>query len=238
MLRWLGAEVHAVPAVPVTDPRHYTFQARDFAAAVPGGNAVYTNQFDNTANRDGHAATTGPEIWEQTAGGVDGFVCATGTGGTLAGVATALKAKSGGRCTVYLADPPGSVLHSYVTSRGAKMERSGGSITEGIGQGRITANLAGSLGLIDGAVRIEDSRTVECVYRLLKDEGFFIGASSALNVVAAGDLARKLGPGHTVVTMICDSATRYASRLFSKSWLEGKGLWGAVPVDCQHFAQK
>ena len=137
---------------------------------------------------------------------------------------------------MFLADPPGSVLYSYVNSKGARMDRTpGASITEGIGQGRITENLRDAVPLLDGALFIEDARTIAMVYRLLKDEGIFAGASSALNVVAAGDLARKLGPGKTVVTMICDGAHRYQGRLFSRSWLEGKKLYDAIPEDCRHL---
>jgi cysteine synthase A len=229
LLRMLGAEVHPVPAVPITDPQHYTFQARDHAKKLT--NAVWTNQFDNVHNRLAHYETTGPEIYHQTNGKLDAFVCATGTGGTLAGTAKYLKEISQNKIKIYLADPPGSVLYSYVTS--GKLEREGSSITEGIGQGRITDNLAGTV--FDGAVRIDDSRTIATVYRLLKDEGLYIGASSALNVVAAGDVARKLGPGHTIVTVICDGAARYQTRLFSKKWLESKNLFNSVPVDCRHL---
>lgn len=229
LLRMLGAEVHPVPAVPITDPQHYTFQARDQAKKLT--NAVWTNQFDNVHNRLAHYETTGPEIYHQTNGKLDAFVCATGTGGTLAGTAKYLKEISQNKIKIYLADPPGSVLYSYVTS--GKLEREGSSITEGIGQGRITDNLAGTV--FDGAVRIDDSRTIATVYRLLKDEGLYIGASSALNVVAAGDVARKLGPGHTIVTVICDGAARYQTRLFSKKWLESKNLFNSVPVDCRHL---
>lgn len=162
---------------------------------------------------------------------MDAFVCATGTGGTLAGTGRYLKEASGGRVKVFLADPPGSVLHSWVQT--GALERTGSSITEGIGQGRVTDNLKGTA--LDGSVLIEDARTVEAVYSLLRSEGLFIGASSALNCVAAGDVARKLGKGCTVVTMVCDGAHRYASRLFSKKWLEAKGLLSAVPKDCQHL---
>ena len=230
LLRALGADVRPVPAVPITDPAHYTVQAKEHAAAL-GMSACWTNQFDNTHNRQAHIETTGPEIWQQTGGRVDAFVCATGTGGTLAGVSRFLKQASAGRTKVFLADPPGSVLHSWVQS--GRLERSGSSVTEGIGQGRITDNLAGTQ--LDGSVRIEDTRTVACVFRLLKDEGLFIGASSALNCVAAGDIAAQLGPGHTVVTVIADGAARYQSRLFSRSWLEAKGLYAAVPEDCRHL---
>ena len=196
-----------------------------------GAGAVWTNQFDNVHNRQAHLETTGPEIWQQTRGRVDAFVCATGTGGTLAGVSRALKEASGRRTKIFLADPPGSVLHSWVQT--GKLERSGSSVTEGIGQGRVTDNLAGTV--IDGSLLIEDARTIACVFRLLKDEGLFVGASSALNCVAAGDVAAKLGPGHTVVTVVCDGAGRYQSRLFSRKWLEGKGLYSAVPEDCKHL---
>ena len=229
LLRMLGAELRAVPAVPITDPRHYTFQARDAAAALP--NAVWTNQFDNTDNRAAHYEGTGPEIWTQTGGRLDAFVCATGTGGTLAGTGRFLKEASGGRVKVFLADPPGSVLHAWVQT--GRLERSGSSVTEGIGQGRVTDNLAGTA--LDGSVPIEDARTIAAVFTLLRDEGLFLGASSALNCVAAGDVARLLGPGHTVVTVICDSAARYQTRLFSRSWLASKGLWEAVPEGCRHL---
>lgn len=241
LLRMLGADVRPVPAVPITDPTHYTFQARDHAAALCAAataagkapNAVWTNQFDNTANRQAHYATTGPEIWSQTGGKIDAFVCATGTGGTLAGTGRYLKEVSGGRTQVWLADPPGSVLYSWVRSGGKTLERGGSSITEGIGQGRITDNMAGTV--LDGAVQIEDPRTIATLFRLLNDEGLYIGASSALNVVAAGDVAKQLGPGHTVVTVVCDTAARYQTRLFSKAWLESKGLYSAVPPDCKHL---
>ncbi len=229
LLRMLGADVRPVPAVPITDPTHYNFQAKEAAAGLP--NAVWTNQFDNVHNRLAHYETTGPEIWAQTGGAVDAFVCATGTGGTLAGTGRFLKEASRGATRVFLADPPGSVLYSWVTA--GRLERAGSSITEGIGQGRVTDNLAGTA--LDGAVLVEDARTIAAVFRLLKDEGLYIGASSALNCVAAGDVARRLGPGHTVVTMVCDGAARYATRLFSKAWLDSKGLYAAVPEDCRHL---
>jgi cysteine synthase A len=173
LLRLLGADVRPVPAVPLADPRHYTAQARDFAASLPPGTAYYTNQFDNRANRQAHYETTGPEIWAQTGGVVDAFVCATGTGGTLSGVGASLKERSGGATRVLLADPPGSVLYSFVKT--GALERSGGSITEGIGQGRVTENLRGTA--IDDAVRVQDADTVAMLFRLLKDEGIFVGAS-------------------------------------------------------------
>jgi len=231
LLKMLGADVRPVPAVAITDPAHYTFQARDYAATLP--NAVWTNQFDNTANRRAHYETTGPELWAQTGGALDAFVCATGTGGTLAGTGAFLKAASGGKTGVYLADPPGSVLYSWVTSGGKKLERAGSSITEGIGQGRVTDNMAGAE--LDGALRIDDTRSIAMLFRLLKDEGVYVGASSALNVVAAVELAVRLGRPARVATVLADGANRYQSRLFSKSWLASKGLLDAVPEDCRHF---
>lgn len=206
------------------------------AAAVPTAPspaAVWTNQFDNVNNRRAHEETTGPELWAQTGGKLDGFVCATGTGGTLAGISRALKAASGGSTKVYLADPPGSVLYSWVTSGGTKMERSGSSITEGIGQGRITDNLADTE--LDGAIHVPDERTVAMVFRLLAEEGLFLGASSCLNVVAAYDMAQRLGRGKVVSTVLCDGAARYQSRLFSRSWLEDKGLYEAVAPEHRHL---
>lgn len=169
---------------------------------------MWTNQFDNTANREAHIKTTGPEIWRQTGGKVDAFTCATGTGGTLAGTVRYLKEISDGRVKGYLADPPGSVLYKLVETGKAEREGSG-SITEGIGQGRLTANLAPDLDLLDGAVHIPDAESIKMVYRLLDEEGLYVGASSALNVVAATEVAKRLGKGSTVVTMLCDGAYRY-----------------------------
>ncbi|TPX62483.1 hypothetical protein SpCBS45565_g06988 [Spizellomyces sp. 'palustris'] len=226
LLRMLGADVRPVPAVPFTDPANYNHQAKAFAESL--SNAVWTNQFDNVANRQAHIETTGPEIWRQTGGNLDGFVCATGTGGTLAGTARYLKEKSDGQVKVFIADPPGSVLYAY--KKEGQLTRTGdSSITEGIGQGRLTDNLAPDWELIDDAVHIPDAETIEMVYRLLDEEGIFIGASSALNVVAAAKMAQQLGPGKRIATMICDGAARYQSRLFSKAWLESKGLLDAIP---------
>lgn len=195
---------------------------------------MWTNQFDNVANRRAHDETTGPEIWAQTGHRIDAFTCATGTGGTLAGVSRSLKRLSGGKTRIFLADPPGSVLYSWVRSGGKLMERSGSSITEGIGQGRVTDNLADTV--LDGAVQVDDSRTIAMVYRLLATEGLFLGASSCLNAVAAADVARELGPGHTVVTILCDGASRYLSRLFSRSWLESKQLLQHIAPEHRHLA--
>ena len=192
-------------------------------------NAVWTNQFDNTANRQGHIETTGPEIWAQTGGKIDAFTCSSGTAGTIAGVTRYLKTVSDGRVKCYVADPPGSVIYAYVSSGGNLTERKGSSITEGIGQGRITENLKPDIDLLDGALFIADEKSIEMVYRCLDEEGLYLGASSSLNVVAAKEVAEKLGPGHTVVTILCDGAYRYAERLFSRKWLESKGLLKAIP---------
>lgn len=197
LLRMLGAEVHPVPAVAFDNPENYNHQAKRHADSLD--NAVWTNQFDNTANRRAHIETTGPEIYAQTNGEVDGFVCATGTGGTLAGTARYLKDMKGDNVKVFLADPPGSVLHSYFTSGHKLFERTGSSITEGIGQGRITDNLAPDVDIIDGSVTIQDEDTIKMLYRLLDEEGIYLGASSALNVVAAVEMAKQLGKGNIYI---------------------------------------
>ncbi|KAJ5151490.1 Cysteine synthase 1 [Penicillium canariense] len=233
LLRLLGAEVYPVPAVAFDNPDNYNHQARRHAESLD--NAVWTNQFDNTANRQAHIETTGPEIWAQTGGKIDAFTCATGTGGTLAGITRYLKTASDGRVQSFLADPPGSVLHSYIQSGGKLTDRSGGSITEGIGQGRVTDNLRPDLDLLDGSLHIADEKTIEMVYRCLDEEGLYLGASSALNVVAAKEVAEKLGKGHTVVTVLCDGAYRYADRLFSNAWLQTKNLRGAIPKHLEKY---
>lgn len=238
LLRMLGAEVYPVPAVPFENPQNYNHQAARCASGMD--NAVWTNQFDNIANRLAHLQTTGPEIWQQShgAGGLDGFVCATGTGGTLAGVTRYLKTVSDGKVKCFLADPPGSVLYSYVKSRGELSDRTGGSITEGIGQGRITNNLRPELeaNLIDDAVFVSDAESIEMVYRMLDEEGLYLGASSALNVVAAVKMAEQIGKGNRIVTILCDGASKYQSRLFSRSWLESKDLWNSLPNRLKKYA--
>ncbi|KAG0235601.1 Cysteine synthase 1 [Actinomortierella wolfii] len=234
LLRMLGAEVYPVPAVAFENPENYNHQARRHAERLE--NAVWTNQFDNTANRRAHIETTGPEIWQQLEGKVDGFTCATGTGGTLAGTARFLKEASGGKTKVFLADPPGSVLFKYIKSGGTLIERGGSSITEGIGQGRVTDNLKPDIELIDDALQIPDEESIKMVYRLLDEEGIYVGASSALNVVAAVEMAKQLGPGKNIVTILCDGAYRYQSRLFSKKWLESKNLANAIPEHLKKYA--
>ena len=218
LIEMLGAEVHKVPTVPYSNPNQYQKVAGRLAESLP--NAIWSNQFDNTANRDAHFKTTGPEIWAQTAGRVSAFVAASGTGGTFAGVSEFLKLKNPKvRCV--LADPPGSSLYEYAKN-GALKATGTGSITEGIGIGRITANMATAR--IDDAVHIEDSETVACVYRLLQEEGLFLGSTSGINVAAAVRVARELGPGHTIVTILCDGGAKYQSRLFNPEWLAQKNL--------------
>ena len=223
LLETLGAELHRVPAVPYSNPNQYQKVAARLAVAIPG--AVWSNQFDNTANRDAHVHTTGPEIWEGTRGRLDAFVAATGTGGTFAGVSQYLKSRDS-RVRCVLADPPGSSLYAWVRT-GTLAATGSGSITEGIGIGRITANLAGAP--IDDAVHVEDAETVRTVYRLLGEEGLFLGSTSGLNVAAAVRVARALGPGHTVVTVLCDGGAKYQSRLYDRTWLSSRGLAAHAP---------
>jgi cysteine synthase A len=221
-LRLIGAELREVPAVPYKNPENYIHVsgrlAEELAKREPNG-AIWANQFDNIANRDGHYRTTGPEIWRQTDGKVDGFICAVGTGGTLAGVARALRERKAD-VVIGLADPPGAALYSYYTTGELKAE--GTSITEGIGQGRVTANLEGLR--VDRPYLIEDAESVAVVFDLLKHEGLCLGASSGVNVAGAMRLARDLGPGHTIVTILCDVGTRYTSKLFNPEFLRAKDL--------------
>jgi cysteine synthase A len=217
LLRVLGAEVRAVPAKPYRDPGNYQKIAGRLAAELP--NAIWANQFDNVENRRAHYETTGPEIWADTSGGVDAFVCATGTGGSLAGIARFLKEKRES-VRIVLADPHGSALYSWI--RTGKLEAEGSSITEGIGTTRITANLEGTP--IDDAVRVGDQEAVTMVYRLLREEGLYVGGSTGINVAAAVAVAREMGPGHTIVTLLCDRGSLYFARLFNPEWLASKGL--------------
>jgi len=228
-IKVLGAEVIQVPVCPFDDPKNFNQQARQHSDRTP--NSIWGNQFDNLANKEFHTETTGPEIWEQTGGRIHAWTCGTGTGGTFAGVSTFLKSKDPS-IKAYVADPPGSVLYKWYTE--GKLERTpGGSITEGIGQGRVTENMKGAL--VDGALFIDDTRTIQMVFDLFFDEGIFVGASSALNIVAAVDVAKLLGPGHTIVTMLCDSIYNYTSRLLSRSWLENKNLLGQIPLEYHSF---
>jgi cysteine synthase A len=215
-LRMIGADLRLVPAKPFRDPGNYVHVARRLAEEL---GAVYANQFDNLANRAGHAETTGPEIWDQTDGRIDAFTCACGTGGTLAGVSDALKARRPG-VRIVLADPEGSGLYGWVKSNDLTVE--GSSITEGIGQSRVPGNLDGAA--IDDAVRIPDAEALEQVFDLLQHEGLSVGGSAGINVAAAIRVARALGPGHVIATILCDGGARYQSKLFNPIFLREKGL--------------
>jgi cysteine synthase len=218
LLRTLGADVRQVPTVPYRDPLNYQKQAGRYAESLP--DAVWANQFDNLANRQAHFETTGPEIWRQTDGRVDAFVAATGTGGTLAGISRYLKAQRPD-VRIVLADPMGSALHAWVKTGEASMSP-GPSITEGIGNSRVTDNLADTV--IDDAVQVDDPAMVSMVYRLMREDGLFLGSSSGINVCAAVATARALGPGHIIVTILCDGGGRYQSRLFNPDFLQQRGL--------------
>jgi cysteine synthase len=220
-LRTLGAEVKTVPAVPYKNPENYVKVSGRLAAELD--NAVWANQFENLANRQAHYETTAAEIWAQTDGQVDGWVAATGTGGTFAGVAMFLKEKNPQVKNV-LADPLGSALYSYVKT--GELIMNGSSITEGIGNSRVTGNLAGVT--IDDAIQIDDQECLRVVYQLLRRDGLFMGGSVGINVAAAVQLAKQMGPGHTIVTVLCDGGARYQSRLFNAEWLATKSLF--VPV--------
>jgi cysteine synthase len=221
-LKVMGARLVEVPAVPYKNPNNYVKYSGRLAAklneTLPEG-AIWANQFDNAANRQGHFETTAEEIWSQTGGEVDGFICSVGTGGTLGGVSMGLKAKRGS-IVAGVADPPGSAIFSYYAHGELKAE--GSSITEGIGQGRITANLEGVT--VDKAYQIPDAESLEAVYRLQAEEGLCLGGSSGVNIAGAIRLARDLGPGRTVVTVLCDYGTRYQSKMFNPAFLKEKGL--------------
>ena len=222
MLRLQGAELIEVPAVPYSNPDNYVKLsgrlAERMAADSPTG-AIWANQFDNVANREGHRLTTGPEIFDATEGKVDGFICAVGSGGTLGGVSMALKARNP-KIRIGLADPMGAALYSYYTT--GELKASGSSITEGIGQGRITKNLEGVE--VDVAYQIPDDEALRVVFDLAENEGLLLGGSSGVNVAGAVRLAREMGPGHTIVTPLCDSGGRYAAKMFNPEFLRSKGL--------------
>ncbi|MDO8421481.1 MAG: cysteine synthase A [Parvibaculum sp.] len=222
MLRLCGARLIEVPAVPYKDENNYVKYsgrlAAELAASEPAG-AIWANQFDNVANRQAHIETTGPEIWTQTDGKIDGFTCAVGTGGTLAGIGMALKARNK-NVKIALSDPNGAALYHFYKHGELKSE--GSSITEGIGQGRITANLVDAP--IDDAYQIPDAEALPIVFNLLKEEGLCLGGSSGINIAGAIRLARDLGPGHTIVTILCDYGTRYQTKLFNPAFLKEKNL--------------
>ena len=222
MLRLAGAELIEVPAVPYSNPNNYVRYsgrlAETLAKSEPSG-AVWANQFDNVANRNGHYQTTGPEIFDDLGGEVHGFVSAVGTGGTLAGVGMALKERDP-TIKIALADPLGAALYSYYTT--GELKSSGSSITEGIGQGRVTANLEGAP--VDFAYQITDDEALPIIFDLVIQEGLLLGGSTGINIAGAIRLARELGPGHTIVTLLCDSGARYASKLFNPAFLRSKNL--------------
>jgi len=222
MLRLCGADLRLVPAVPYRDPGNYVHVSQRIAEELdkvePNG-AIWANQFDNTANRDGHYRTTGPEIWEQTEGKVDGFICSVGTGGTLAGTSMALKERNPG-IVIGVADPMGSAIYSHFAH--GTLTSEGSSITEGIGQGRVTKNLEGAP--VDEAFQVTDAEMLPVIFDLLKHEGLCLGGSTGINVMGAIKLAERLGPGHTIVTILCDGGTRYQSKLFNPAFLKAKGL--------------
>jgi cysteine synthase A len=222
MLRLCGAELREVPAVPYRDPNNYVKVserlAKELAAREPNG-VLYANQWDNLSNRDAHVRSTGPEIWHQTDGTIDGFTCAIGTGGTLAGVSLFLKGKSKNIRTA-AADPMGAAMYSYIKTGELKSE--GTSITEGIGQGRVTRNIEGAP--IDDAYQITDEEALPLIFDLLKEEGLCLGGSSGINVAGAIRMAQEMGPGHTIVTVLADYGTRYISKLFNPTFLKEKGL--------------
>lgn len=217
LLRTLGAEVRPVPSKPYSDPDNYQHVAERLAAGLPG--AIWASQFQNTVNRQAHYDTTGPEIWRDTEGRIDAFVCSTGTGGTLAGVARCLKERDA-RVRIVLADPMGSALYNWFHAGELKAE--GSSIVEGIGISRVTPNLEGTP--LDDAVRVNDRTAVRMVHRLLNEDGLFVGGSSGINVAAAVEVARRLGPGHAIVTLLPDRGNVYADRLFNTAWLKERDL--------------
>ena len=216
MLRLCGAELREVPAVPFKDPNNYVHVSERVAKEL---GAFWANQWDNTANRDGHYRSTGPEIWAQTGGKIDGFTCAIGTGGTIAGVSAFLKEKNP-KISIVAADPMGAAMYSWFKRKELKSE--GSSITEGIGLGRVTKNVASAV--VDDAYQIPDAEALDAIFSLLRQEGLCVGGSSGINVAGAIRLAKELGPGHTVVTILADSGTRYQSKLFNPAFLKEKGL--------------
>ncbi|KAA0681366.1 cysteine synthase A [Roseomonas genomospecies 6] len=222
MLRLIGADLRLVPAVPYSNPDNYVRYsgrlAEELAKTEPNG-AVWANQFDNVANREGHRLTTGPEIWDQTEGRIDAFTCAVGSGGTLAGVGLALKERNPD-VRIVLADPMGAALYHHYAHGTLKAE--GSSITEGIGQGRITANLEGAP--VDQAMQIPDEEALPIIFDLIKTQGLVLGGSSGINVAAAIRIAKEMGPGHTIVTILCDGGQRYQSKLFNPEFLREKNL--------------
>ena len=222
-VRNLGAKLVEVDAVPYSNPNHYARYSGRLAEELnetnPNG-AIWANQFDNQANRKAHYETMGPEIWNQTGGKVDGFICAVGSGGTLAGTAKALREKSGGKVKIGIADPGGAALYEYYKNGELKSE--GTSMTEGIGQGRVTANLEGLE--VDYAYRVHDSEALNIIYDMIQDEGLCLGGSAGINMAGAVRMAKDMGPGHTIVTILCDYGNRYQDKIFNPEFLRSKDL--------------
>ena len=221
-LRDLGAELIEVEAVPYSNPKNYIKQSKKIAEELEGSNingVLWANQFDNIANTESHIKTTSEEIWTQTAGQINGFVCAVGTGGTLAGVSIGLKKKNT-NIKIALADPMGSSLYSHIKFN--KLENSGGSITEGIGTGRITKNFEKAL--VDDAYQITDEEALNIIFKLQEEQNISLGGSSGINIAGAIKMAKKMGPGHNIVTILCDPGKRYASKIYNKDFLKSKNL--------------
>ena len=221
-LRLCGADLRLVPAVPYRDPNNYVRYSERLANELReelGGGVIWANQFDNTANRQGHIDGTGPEIWEQTSGKIDGFICAVGSGGTLGGLSLYLKGQNP-NIQIGLADPHGSALYNHYIN--GELSADGNSISEGIGQGRITANLEDVI--VDRAYQISDDEALPIIYDLMQHEGLYLGGSSAINIAGAMKMAKDLGPGHTIVTILCDSGQRYQSKVWNPEFLRSKNL--------------
>lgn len=231
ILRSLGAEVHRVPVVPFSNQMNFNHQAKRHAELL--SNAVWTDQFDNVVNKQAHYETTGPEIFAQLDGKVDGFTCSVGTGGTLSGVTRYLREKLGDKVKIVLTDPPGAAIYSYVKNK--TLESSGSSFTEGIGQGRITNNLAGEIELLDDAYRIPDNESIAMLFEMIDTEGLFLGGTAALNLVGAVKLAKSLPEGSNVVTVLPDSGNKYSDRILNKEWLISKEIYDGVPEHLRKY---
>lgn len=227
-LRLLGAEVHPVPVVPFDNENNFNHLARKHAENME--NAYWTNQFDNLDNKDAHIASTGPEIYNQLSGKVDGFVCSSGSGGTWSGITEYLKSQNPS-IKSFIVEPPGSCLYSYVKTKGKSLDKEGGSFTEGIGQGRVTGNVAANIKLCDDSFLIPDQETIIMLYRLIEEEGIFVGGTAALNVIGAIEAAKLLPEGSNIVTILADSAHKYSNKIFSKKFLMDKGLFEGIPVE-------
>ncbi|VEU23259.1 DEKNAAC104381 [Brettanomyces naardenensis] len=232
-LRLLGAEVHAVPPAPYSTPDNFNHLAKKYAEETE--NAYYTDQFENPDNRLAHLESTGPEIWEQLNGDVAAFTCSLGSGGTWSGITHYLKSKNP-KLKSFVAEPPGSCVYVYVKSGHKSIEVTGGSFTEGIGQKRITGNVAADIDLAEDAFLIPDEDTITMLYRLIDEEGIYVGGTAALNVAAAVRAAKEVPEGSNVVTIFTDSAHKYAERIFSKKWLQSKGLYDCIPDDLKKYA--